>query len=166
MSFKNTIEDSFSQYSASVLQSRALVDVRDCLKPSARMIYYAMHTDKFTHDKPFKKSLKGVGSAMRFYFHGDSSCVGIMMRSGQPFAYRYPLMEIEGAYGNLMESGNWASPRYTSSRLSPITNLLFKDIEKNTISEWRDNYDDTEQYPAVLTGKGYYNIVNGFFGIG
>ena len=160
------IEESFAQYSGAVLQSRALVDARDFLKPSARQIFYCMKTDKFTADKPFKKTLKAVGSAMRMYIHGDSSCVGVIMRAGQPFSMRYPLVEIDGAYGTLAESGNWSAPRYTSARLSPLAEYLFKDIEKNTIKEWRDNYDDTEQYPAVLTGKGYFNIVNGTSGIG
>ena len=103
---------------------------------------------------------------MRMYIHGDSSCEGVIMRAGQPFAMRYPLVEIEGSYGNLMESGNWAAPRYTASRLSDISNYLFEDIAKDTINEWRDNYDDTEQYPAVLPSKGFYNIVNGTMGIG
>lgn len=160
------IEESFAQYSGAVLQSRALVDARDFLKPSARQIFYCMKTDKFTADKPFKKTLKAVGSAMRMYIHGDSSCVGVIMRAGQPFSMRYPLVEVDGAYGTLAESGNWSAPRYTSARLSPLAEYLFKDIEKNTIKEWRDNYDDTEQYPAVLTGKGYFNIVNGTSGIG
>ena len=160
------IKESFIQYAGAVLQSRALVDVRDGLKPSARQIFYCMHTDKFTHDKPFKKTLKAIGSAMRIYIHGDSSCEGVIMRAGQPFAMRYPLIEVEGSYGNLMESGNYAAPRYTSSRLSKIASYLFSDIKKDTIDEWRDNYDDTEQYPAVLTGKGFYNIVNGSFGLG
>ena len=160
------IQESFSQYAGAVLQSRALVDVRDCLKPSARQIFYCLYTDKFVHSKPFKKTLKGIGSAMRMYIHGDSSCEGVIMRAGQPFAMRYPLVEVEGSYGNLMESGNWAAPRYTASRLSQLSDSLFEDIVKETINEWRDNYDDTEQYPAVLPSKGYYNIVNGTFGIG
>lgn len=160
------IKESFQQYAGAVLQSRALVDVRDCLKPSARQIFYCLYTDKFTHNKPFKKTLKGIGSAMRMYIHGDSSCEGVIMRAGQPFAMRYPLIEVEGSFGNLMESGNWAAPRYTSARLSELANYLFADIDKDTIKEWRDNYDDTEQYPAVLPTKGFFNIVNGSQGIG
>ena len=160
------IKESFTQYSGAVLQSRALIDVRDCLKPSARQIFYCLYTDKFVHSKPFKKTLKGIGSAMRMYIHGDSSCEGVIMRAGQPFAMRYPLIEVEGSFGNLMESGNWAAPRYTSARLSELANYLFADIDKDTIKEWRDNYDDTEQYPAVLSTKGFYNIVNGSMGIG
>lgn len=160
------ISESFTQYAGATLQSRALVDVRDCFKPSARQIFYCMQTDKFTSDKPFKKTLKAIGSAMRMYIHGDSSCEGVIMRAGQPFAMRYPIVEVEGSFGNLMESGNWAAPRYTASRLSKIANCLFADINKNVIAEWRDNYDDTEQYPTVLPSKGFYNIVNGTLGIG
>lgn len=166
MNLTPIIEESFTQYAGAVLQSRALVDVRDCLKPSARQIFYCLYTDKFTHSKPFKKTLKGIGSAMRMYIHGDSSCEGVIMRAGQPFAMRYPLIEVEGSFGNLMESGNWAAPRYTSARLSELANYLFADIDKDTIKEWRDNYDDTEQYPTVLPTKGFFNIVNGSQGIG
>lgn len=161
----DVVDESFSQYAGAVIQSRALVDVRDCVKPSARQIYYCMYTDNFVHDKPFKKTLKAIGSAMRTYIHGDSSCEGIIMRSGQPFSLRYPLVEVEGSYGNQTETGNWAASRYTSSRLSALANYLLQDTDKYSIQEWADNYDDTEQYPRVLSSLGFYNIVNGSFGI-
>lgn len=163
---KPIIEESFTQYAGAVLQSRALVDVRDCLKPSARQIFYCLYTDKFLYNKPFKKTLKAIGSISRMYIHGDSSAQGVIMRAGQPFAMRYPLVEVDGNGGTLAMSGNWAAARYTSSRLSEFSNFLFEDIDKNTILEWRDNYDDTEQYPTVLPSKGFYNIVNGTLGIG
>lgn len=162
---QHIINESFTQYAGAVLQSRALIDVRDCLKPSARQIFYCMETDGFTPNKPFKKTLKSIGSAARLFIHGDSSCEGIIMRASQPFALRYPLVEVDGSFGNLMESGNWAAPRYTSSRLSDMSTLLFADLKKNTIDDWRDNYDDTEKYPSVLPSKGFYNIVNGSMGI-
>lgn len=161
-----TVRDSFLQFSGAVLQSRALPDVRDLMKPSARQIFYCLYTDKFVHEKPFQKTLKAIGSCFRIYIHGDSSAEGVIMRAGQPFAMRYPLIEVEGSYGTLLSSGSWSAPRYTSSRLSSLANYLFKDIEKDTIAEWRDNYDDTEQYPMVLPSKGFYNLVNGAFGIG
>lgn len=160
------IKESFLQFSGAVLQSRALPDVRDNLKPSARQIFYCLYTDKFIHDKPFQKTLKAIGSAFRMYIHGDSSAEGIIMRAGQSFAMRYPLIEIEGSAGTLIASGSWSAPRYTSARLSELSNYLFKDIEKETIEEWRDNYDNTEQYPMTLPCKGYFNIVNGNYGIG
>ena len=166
LNMTDVINESFTAYAGAVLQSRALVDVRDCIKPSARQIFYCLYTDKFLPNKPFKKTLKAIGSAMRMYIHGDSSAEGVMLRASQDFAMRYPLVEVEGNNGNLMESGNWAASRYTSSRLTNVCVSMFNSIDKETIDEWRDNYDDTEKYPAVLPTKGFYNIVNGSFGIG
>ena len=145
------IKDSFSQYAGAVLQSRALIDVRDGLKPSARQIFYSMLLHKLVSSKPHKKTANAVGMAMAdFYIHGDSSCEGVIMRAGQSFAMRYPLVDVKGNAGTLIESGSWAAPRYTESRLSKISDLLFDDIEKDTINEWRDSYDNTKQFPAVL----------------
>lgn len=164
---EKTINDSFIQYAGAVLQNRALIDVRDGLKPSARQIFYSMLLHKLTSKNPHKKTMNAVGMAMAdFYIHGDSSCEGVIMRAGQPFAMRYPLVDVKGNAGSLIESGNWAAPRYTESRLSKIMDIMFNDIEKDTISEWRDSYDNTKQYPAVLPTKGFYNIVNGTTGIG
>ena len=164
---KTVIEESFTQYAGAVLQSRALIDVRDGLKPSARQIFYSMLLHKLTSKNPHKKTANAVGMAMAdFYIHGDSSCEGVIMRAGQPFAMRYPLIDVKGNAGTLIESGNWAAVRYTESRLSKISNLLFEDIEKDTISNWRDSYDNSKQYPSVLPSKGFYNIVNGSQGIG
>ena len=164
---KPVIEESMIQYSGAVLQNRALVDVRDGLKPSARQIFYSMLLNKLVHEKPYKKTANAVGLAMAdFYIHGDSSCEGVIMRAGQPFAMRYPLVDVKGNAGSLIESGNWAAMRYTESRLSKMSSILFTDINKDTISEWRDSYDNTKQYPAVLPSKGFYNICNGTMGIG
>lgn len=164
---KPIIKQSMTQYAGAVLQSRALVDVRDCLKPSARQIFFCMDKYKYTANKPFQKTMAAIGDAMKhFYIHGDASCEGIIMRAGQPFAMRYPLVEVEGNGGTLLSSGNWSAPRYTSTRLSKLSAYLFADIDKDTIDDWRDNYADNEQYPAVLPTKGFYNLVNGTSGIG
>lgn len=165
--FKQIIEESMKQYAGAVLQSRALIDVRDGLKPSARQIFYSMKLHKLTSGNPYKKTANAVGMAMAdFYIHGDSSCEGVIMRAGQPFAMRYPLVDVKGNAGTLIESGNWAAMRYTESRLSKISDVLFADIDKDTITEWRDSYDNTKQFPGVLPSKGFYNIVNGTQGIG
>ena len=164
---KPIIEQSMKQYAGAVLQSRALVDVRDCLKPSARQIFFCMDKYKYTANKPYQKTMAAIGDAMKhFYIHGDSSCEGIIMRAGQPFAMRYPLVEVKGNGGTLLSSGNWAAPRYTEARLSKLAAYLFEDIDKETIDDWRDNYADNEQYPGVLPTKGFYNLVNGTSGIG
>ena len=101
------VKDSFTQYAAAVIQSRALVDARDGLKPSARQIFYCMDKYKYTADKPFQPTAAAMGDAMKhFYIHGDSSCVGIIMRAGQTFAMRYPLVDVRGNAGTLLSSGN------------------------------------------------------------
>lgn len=164
---KPTIEQSFKQYAGAVLQSRALIDSRDCIKPSARQIFYSMVEHKLTHNKPHKKTANAVGMAMAdYYIHGDASCEGIIMRAGQPFSMRYPLIDVKGNAGSLIKSGKWAAMRYTESRTSALMDAMFDDIEKNTIDDWRDNYDNTKQYPGVLPSKGFYNMCNGSFGIG
>lgn len=166
MELTPVIKESFLQFGGAVLQSRALPDARDLMKPSARQIFYCLYTDKFVHEKPFQKTLKAIGSCFRTYIHGDSSAEGVIMRAGQPFAMRYPLVEVEGSYGTLLASGSWSAPRYTSARLSALANYLFADIQKDVIEEWRDNYDNTEKYPMVLPSKGFFNLVNGGYGIG
>lgn len=65
------INTAFTSYAGAVLQSRALPDVRDCFKPSARQIFYSMYQNKLTHDKPFKKTNNAIGLAMAdYYIHG------------------------------------------------------------------------------------------------
>ena len=160
------IKDSFIQYSGAVLQSRALTDARDNLKPSARQILYCMYWKKHFPNKPYDKTANVVGETFKFYIHGQASAEGVIMRLAQPFTQRYPLIQVHGNYGTIQESGNWSASRYSSCKLSPIAMYLFKDIDKDAINEWFDNYDDTEKYPSVMPSKGFFNIVNGQMGIG
>ena len=164
-----TLEDNFARYAGMVIQDRAIVDVRDGLKPAARQLAYAQYIDKLTYDKPIKKATKSVASGMsHFYVHGDASAYSTLIRMGKPFAMRYPLEEVQGSYGNQMENDNEAASRYVEMKLSELGTHLFNSIEKNTIEEedWRENYDGTEKYPAVLPSIGFYNLVQGSTGIG
>lgn len=164
-----TLESNFARYAGMVIQDRAIVDVRDGLKPAARQLAYAQYIDKLTCDKPFKKATKSVASGMsHFYVHGDASAYSTLIRMGKPFAMRYPLEDVQGSYGNQMENDNEAASRYVEMRLSKLGTHLFDSIEKDTIeeSDWRENYDGTEKYPAVLPSIGFYNLVQGSTGIG
>lgn len=166
MDLKNVLHESFATYAGMTIVDRAITDARDCLKPSARQAMYAQYLEKIVHDKPYRKSAKSVAAGMdHFYTHGDTSLYSLLMRMGKPFAYRYPLEDVQGTYGTLVESDNQAAQRYTEMRLSALAAYLFEDIEKDSIKTWFNNYDDTEQYPAVLPSKGFYNIVNGTSGI-
>ena len=58
------VEDSFLDYSMSVITSRALPDLRDGLKPVHRRILWSMYEEGNTPDKPHKKSATTVGYVM------------------------------------------------------------------------------------------------------
>ena len=164
---KPIIEESFIQYSGAVLQNRALVDVRDGLKPSARQIFYCMYENKYYNNKPHQPTTGPIGDAMKsYYIHGDSSALGIIMRAAQPFSMRYPLIDVKGNAGTLISSGGWAAARYTKTRLSALGQYIFNDIEKETVEEWREGIDESKHYPAITPSKGFYNICNGSMGIG
>lgn len=160
------LENYFGGYAAAVAQSRALISVEDGLKPSMRMGMYANFTDGWVAPKKTGKFVKLVGSATRFCWHGDASTYGMLVRSGKPWAMRYPLYEAQGSVGTLMDADSHAAPRYVEGRISPLGALFFKDIDKNVIDDWRDNYDNTELYPGVLPSIGFWNICNGTSGIG
>ena len=166
MNIKNTLEESFEIYAGMTIQKRAIVDARDCLKPSARLSIYSQYIDKIIPSKPYEKSSVSVASAMRhFYPYGDAGLYSMLARMGKPFAMRYKLEDFQGSTGDITEDDNQAAMRYTNMRLSPLAMNLFKDIEKDTIKKWYDSYTGKEQYPSVLTSKGFYNIVNGSLGI-
>ena len=165
---KKIVEDSFTRYAGNVIMNRAICDARDLLKPSARMLMYCqMSVTKNIPSKPFVKSARVVGDALGHYYeHGDSSCYGTYMRMSKPFAMRYPLEDCQGNNGTLNNTSDEASMRYTELRLSPLGYSLFGDIDKETIFEWSNNFDETEKYPKVAPSKGYYNICNGTVGLG
>ena len=160
------IKDYFSGYAAAVAQSRALVSVEDGLKPSMRMALYANFTDKWVYPKKTGKFLKIIGSASRFCWHGDAATYGMLIRAAKPYALRYPLYEAQGSVGTLMDPDSHGAPRYVEGRISELGLNFFTNLEKGTISEWRDNYDNTEMYPSLLPSLGFWNICNGTSGIG
>ena len=165
---KTTVEESFARYAGNVILDRAICDVRDMLKPSARMLMYSqLHITKNISNKPFVKSARVVGDCLgHYYTHGDSSCYSTYMRMAKPFAMRYPLEDCQGNSGTITETGDEAHMRYTELRMSKLGDQLFKDIDKDTIESWYDNFDETDTYPKILPSKGFYNIVNGSTGIG
>ena len=166
---KQVVEESFERYAGNVILDRAICDVRDMLKPSARMLIYSqMSITKNTHKKPFIKSARVVGDCLgHLYEHGDSSCYGAYMRMSKPFAMRVPLEDCQGNNGTMLNNGDEAAQRYTELRLSEISSYLYSGLEKNAIGkEWKNNFDQTEIYPGVMPSIGYFNLCNGTVGLG
>jgi topoisomerase-4 subunit A len=156
--------DRFGRYSKSIIQDRAIPDVRDGLKPVQRRILYAMYRSHNTYDKPTRKSAKAVGEIMGNYHpHGDSSIYDAMVRMSQWWKQNACYIEMQGNNGS-MDGDGAAAMRYTEARLSKITNELLKDIDKDTV-EMVNNFDDTLKEPTVLPAKYPNLLVNGTTGI-
>ena len=158
------IEQSFIDYSMSVIVSRAIPDLRDGLKPVHRRILWSMYESGHMPDKPHKKSARIVGDVMgKYHPHGDSSIYEAMVRMAQDFSYRTPLIDGHGNFGNIDGDGA-AAMRYTESRLSKISLELLRDISKNTI-DFVPNFDENEKEPVVLPSRFPNVLVNGTMGI-
>ncbi len=164
MTLEQIMGDRFGRYSKSIIQERALPDIRDGLKPVQRRILFAMNKDGNTYDKGFRKSAKSVGNVMgNFHPHGDSSIYEALVRLSQDWKLREPLIEMHGNNGS-MDGDPPAAMRYTEARLSKIAGLMLQDINKDTV-EMALNFDDTEKEPTVLPARIPNLLVNGATGI-
>lgn len=164
MTLERLMGDRFGRYSKSIIQERALPDIRDGLKPVQRRILFAMNKDGNTYDKGFRKSAKSVGNVMgNFHPHGDSSIYEALVRLSQDWKLREPLVEMHGNNGS-MDGDPAAAMRYTEARLSKIAGLMLQDIDKDTV-EMTLNFDDTEKEPTVLPARIPNLLVNGATGI-
>ena len=158
------VQDSFLDYSMSVIVARALPDLRDGLKPVHRRILYSMFDSGYTPDKQYRKCARVVGDVMgKYHPHGDSSIYEALVRMAQDFSYRHMLIDGHGNFGN-MDGDGAAAMRYTESRLSKISLELLRDIKKETV-DFVPNFDETEKEPSVLPSRFPNILVNGTMGI-
>jgi DNA gyrase subunit A len=158
------MQQSFINYSMSVIVSRALPDARDGLKPVHRRILYAMNELGLIPGRPYKKSATVVGDVLgKYHPHGDGSVYDALVRMVQDFSLRYPLIDGQGNFGSV-DGDPAAAYRYTEARLTPIAVTMLEDIDKNTV-DFQANFDDRLQEPTVLPAKVPNLLVNGSSGI-
>ena len=156
--------DRFGRYSKSIIQDRALPDVRDGLKPVQRRILYTMWESKNTHDKPYRKCAKAVGDVMgKYHPHGDSSIYGAMIYMSQAWKMREVFIDIHGNNGSIDGDGP-AAHRYTETRLTKLALVTLKDINRDAV-EMTLNYADEDLEPTVLPAHFPNLLVNGSTGI-
>lgn len=161
---RQVMEQSFIDYSMSVITGRALPDVRDGLKPVHRRVLYAMNEMGNTFNSKYRKSAQAVGETMgKYHPHGDSAIYDAIVRMAQPFSLLHPLIDGQGNFGSIDGDGA-AAMRYTEMRMARMTGEFFADLYKETI-EWDPNYDGERVEPSVLTVPFPNLLVNGGEGI-
>lgn len=158
------MKQSYIDYSMSVIVARALPDVRDGFKPVHRRVLFGMNELGNTSNKPYKKSARIVGEVLgKYHPHGDLSVYFAMVRMGQDWSLRYPLVDGQGNYGSI-DGDSPAAMRYTEARLSRIAEEMLRDIDKETV-DFQKNFDDTLDEPVVLPTRIPNLLVNGASGI-
>ncbi len=161
---KKTMEQSYIDYSMSVIADRALPDVRDGLKPVQRRILYSMIELNNGPDKPHRKCARIVGDTMgKYHPHGDSSIYGALVNMAQDWSFRYPLVDGHGNFGSVDGDGA-AAMRYTEARLTKMSMEMLADINKDVV-KFVPNFDETEKEPTVLPARFPALLVNGATGI-
>ena len=158
------MRSSYLDYAMSVIVGRALPDVRDGLKPVHRRVLYAMYESGLQPNRSHRKCANVVGGVMGNYHpHGDSAIYDTLVRLGQDFAMRYPLIDPQGNFGSI-DNDSPAAMRYTEARLSRLATEMLRDIDADTVN-FGPNYDESRQEPLVLPSRFPNLLVNGASGI-
>ncbi len=155
----------YLNYALSVIQSRALPDVRDGLKPVQRRILYVMFAGLgLTSDAKVRKCAKICGDTTgNFHPHGEEAVYDALCRMAQDFTLRYHLVDGQGNFGSIMGLPA-AAKRYTEARLTPIAEQLMNELKFETI-DMRPTYDASTEEPTVLPVRFPNLLVNGTSGI-
>jgi DNA gyrase subunit A len=157
------MQDSFLEYSYSVIYSRALPDARDGLKPVHRRIVYQMGEMGLRPDRGHVKSARVTGEVMgKLHPHGDSAIYDALVRMAQPFSLRVPLIDGHGNFGSLDDGP--AAARYTEVRLSSAALMMNEGLGEDVV-DFKPNYDAQLSEPEVLPAAFPNLLVNGASGI-
>ena len=158
------VKRAYIDYSMSVIVSRALPDVRDGLKPVHRRILYSMEEKNLRYSGPTRKCAKIVGDVLGSYHpHGDASVYDALVRLGQDFSLRYPVIHPQGNFGTIGGDPP-AAYRDTEAKMARLAESMVEDIKKDTV-DFIPNFDDSTQEPTVLPGKFPFLLANGSSGI-
>jgi len=164
MRILDELKNSYLNYAMSVIVSRALPDVRDGLKPSQRRILVAMNDLNLGPRSKPRKCAKIVGdTGGNYHPHGDQATYGTLVRMGQAWNMRYPLIDPQGNFGSI-DADPPAAMRYTEARMSSAATEMLEDIKHDTV-DFVPNYDETRSEPTVLPSKFPNLLVNGSTGI-
>jgi DNA gyrase subunit A len=160
---EDEVKSSFLEYAMSVIVARALPDVRDGMKPVHRRILYSMYDAGIRPGTPFRKSARVVGDVMGwFHPHSNDAIYDALVRMGQGFASRYPLIEPQGNFGTVDDPP--AAMRYTECRLEKLAAHMLEGIDEETV-DFQENYSGERDEPSALPARFPCLLANGSTGI-
>lgn len=161
---EDELHDSYLTYAMSIIMDRALPDVRDGLKPSQRRILVSMNDLNLVSGRKHMKCSKIAGETMGNYHpHGDSVIYPTLVRMGQDWVLRVPLVDKQGNFGSI-DGDPPAAMRYTAARMTAAAGAMLEDIKLDTV-DFQPNYDERLQEPTVLPALLPNLLVNGSSGI-
>jgi DNA gyrase subunit A len=164
LNIETDMRQSYLDYAMSVNIGRALPDIRDGLKPVHRRILYAMFREGLLANRKHSKCAGVVGEVLKKYHpHGDMAVYDSLVRMGQPFSLRYPLIDGQGNFGSI-DGDPPAHYRYTEARLTRLAERMLADIDKDTI-DFNPNFDGSDEEPEYLPGQVPNLLINGSDGI-
>ncbi|HDZ76523.1 MAG TPA: DNA gyrase subunit A, partial [Candidatus Omnitrophica bacterium] len=99
----------------------------------------------------------------KFHPHGDTAVYDALVRMVQDFSLRYPLIDGQGNFGSI-DGDSAAAMRYTEARMSPISNEMLLDIERDTVN-FSPNFDASLKEPVILPSVLPNLLINGSSGI-
>lgn len=136
-------------YAKYVITDRAIIDIRDGLKPIHRRIIWSFYNDGLLHNKNRTKSANACSSVLKYSPHGDASVYQAAVRLAND-SVNINLVDGKGSFGTVTSRDiQPGAMRYTEMRLSPITQELIRDIDKGIV-DMVDNYDSSRKEPVVL----------------
>ncbi len=148
-SIVDTLKENYMPYAMSVIVSRAIPEI-DGFKPSHRKLLYTMYKMNLLN-KDRVKSADVVGQTMRLNPHGDMAIYETLVRLTRGNeSLLHPFINSKGNFGrNYSRDMAFAAPRYTEVKLDKICELLFMNIDKNTV-DFVPNYNDTMEEPLLF----------------
>lgn len=150
----------FYEYGMSVIEDRAIPDIRDGLKPVHRAIIYEMLSTGATSKKKPVKVAKITGAVIgNWHPHGDSAVEDALVGLAVPWKNTLPPVKVEGNQGSIMGDPA-AAGRYIEAKLTPAGDAYGHKLKKGIVP-YVDNFDNTGMMPTILPAQLPYLLING-----
>lgn len=170
--FERNIVDAYKNdmqtYAIALNRKQSVPEVRDGLKSVARRIIEIMFELGLSHNKGYVKCARVVGDVIgKRHPHGDTGTYDALVALANWYTTKAPLIDGSGNFGNMQGKGP-AAMRYTECRLSEFADdCLLGDLYKSKdITDWVENFDNSDKEPEYLPAKVPLLLINGTFGLG